>query len=224
MEADRIKFLGNPWPKGHAIQDFLWSARLERSGIWFDLHLQTTNYDAEDSDTDEEIDDEELDESLCDWQSKSAWTNYHQCTLSSNYWDGTEFHVASKAQPLDFKTLSGHEFFVDPLPIDFDRPRPFDIYLLGHDSAADHRIRFTQRSPANHFSIDWRGRIALSYIGSYEFRYEFEAHVESTEFKGIELPKGTQEQDAQQLLAPFVTNLDAFNLVVRGGERWFELK
>ncbi|PSB27626.1 hypothetical protein [Stenomitos frigidus] len=91
--------------------------------------------------------------------------------------------------------LTGQEFLVDPLPIDFDVPRAFDIYLLGHDSVADHRLRFTQRLTPNHFSVDWRGRIALFYSGSYEFRYEFEAHVESTEFQGIELPQGTREQD-----------------------------
>lgn len=198
---------------------FFWSARLERSGIWFDLHLQTAEYSAEDTDIEAETD-----ESQSDWQAKIVWNNYHQCTLSSNYWDGTGFRVASKAQPIDFKALSGQEFLVDPLPIDFDQPRPFDIYLLGHDSVADHRIRFTQRSTPNCFSVDWRGRIALSYSGSYEFRYEFEAHVESTEFEGIELPKGTREQDAQQLLAPFVVNLDAFTLAVRGGELWFQLR
>lgn len=216
---DRIEFLGNPWAKGHAIQDFFWSARLEPSGIWFDLHLHTAEYSAEDAHPEEFVD-----ESQGDWQAKIVWNNYHRCTLSSNYWDGTGFQVASRAQSLDFKTLSGQEFCVDPLPIEFDQPRPFDIYLLGHDSAADHRIRFTQRSTPNCFSVDWRGRIALSYSGDYEFRYEFAAHVESTEFEGIELPKGTREQDAQSLLAPFVIDVDAFTLVLRGEEQWFQLR
>lgn len=52
MELNRIQFLGNGWARGHAIRDFFWSARLEPSGIWFDLHLQTAQYDAEDNDLD----------------------------------------------------------------------------------------------------------------------------------------------------------------------------
>lgn len=219
MTTDRIKFLDNPWAEGHAIQDFFWSARLEPSGIWFDLHLQTADYSAEDTHSEEDIDD-----SQGDWQAKIVWNNYHQCTLSSNYWGGTGFQVASRERPLDFKVLSGQAFLVDPLPIDFDVPRAFDIYLLGHDSAADHRLRFTQRSTPNLFAVDWRGRIALSYSGSYEFRYEFEAHVESTAFEGIELPQGTREQDAQSLLAPFVTHLDAFTLAASGEDLRFQLQ
>lgn len=215
--TDRIKFFGNPWANGHAIQEFLWSARLEPSGIWFDLHFQTTEYDAEDTNI-------EAEEPQSDWQAKIVWNNYHQCTLSSTYWDGTGFRVASKAQLLDFNALSGQEFLVDPLPIDSDRPRPFDVYLLGHDSAAEHRIRFTQRATPNCFSVDWRGSVALSYIGSHTFRYEFEAHVESTKFEGIKLPDGTREQDAQSLLAPFVTSLDRFTLVATAEGLWFHLR
>lgn len=219
METSRIKFLGNPWANGHAIQDFFWSARLKPSGIWFDLHLQTAEYNAEDAEREEEID-----ESQSDWQAKIVWNNYHQCTLSSNNWDGTGFQVASREQPLDFQALSGQEFVVDQLPVDFDQLRPFDIYLLGHDSAADHRIRFTQRSTPNDFSVDWCGRIALSYSGSYQFQYEFEAYVESTGFEGIELPKGIQEQDTHHLLAPFVANLDAFTLVANREDLRFQLR
>lgn len=216
--GDRIKFFGNPWVNGHSIEEFLWSARLEPSGIWFDLHLQTVEYDAEDTDP------EEVDESQSDWQAKIVWNNYHRCTLSSIYWDGTGFKAADAVQPLDFKALSQQEFLVDPLPVDFDQPRPFDIYLLGHDSAAEHRIRFIQRSTPNSFSVDWRGRIALSYSGSYEFRYEFEAHVESTNFEGIQLPNDTTERDAQSLLAPFVASLDDFTLATKNGELWFQLR
>jgi hypothetical protein len=218
METDRIKFLGNPWVNGHAIRDFFWSARLESSGIWFDLHLQTAEYRAEDTGMEIAINEEQS-----DWQSKIVWNNYHQCTLSSTYWDGTGFQVASREQPLDVEALNGQEFIVDPLPIEFDELRPFDIYLLGHDTVADHRIRFTQKSTSNQFAIDWRGRIALSYSGIYEFQHEFEAHVEAVEFEGIELPQGTQKEDAHQLLVPFVTNLDKFVLVSTAESLWFHL-
>lgn len=68
------------------------------------------------------------------------------------------------------------------------RGKPFP-HLQACYAGWQHRQDFTQRLTPNHFSVAWRGRIALSYSGSYEFRYEFEAHVESTAFEGIELPQ-----------------------------------
>ena len=216
--------MSNPWAEGHAIQNFSWSARLERSGLWFDLHLQSADYNAEDSNAEDSATEEDFDTSQSDWQSKIVWNNYHRCTLSSTRWDGTGFQVGSKAQPLNFDALSEQEFVVDPLPVDFDQTRPFNIYLLGHDTAADHRIRFSQQSTPTHFSVDRRSRIASSYAGSDQFHYEFEAHVDSTKFEGIQLPNGTRVQDAKTLLAPFVTNLDAFTLVTQGEASSFQLK
>src|SRR5690348_2502727 len=47
---NRIVFVGSPWPKGHAIKEFAWSAQLDpNSGIWFGLHLVSDKYDAEDT-------------------------------------------------------------------------------------------------------------------------------------------------------------------------------
>lgn len=225
VTGDRIKFLGNPWINGHRIQEFFWSARLESSGIWFDLHLETVRYNAEDANIEtQDTRRERVNESQSDWQSKIVWNNYHQCTLSSTNWDGTGFRVASKKLPLDLNALNGKEFSVDRLPIDFDRPRPFDIYLLGHDSAADHQIRFTQTSIPHNFSVEWRGLIALSYGGSYEFQYHFEAHIKSTKFEGVKLPDGTREREALSLFAPFVKNPEAFTLINRSGELWFQPK
>ena len=85
----RIYFPGNPWPKGHAITQFQWSARVDRSsGIWFDLHLETDYYYADDR---EEIEDR----AKSDWASRIVWCNYHSCTLSSVNWVGEcyGFHV-----------------------------------------------------------------------------------------------------------------------------------
>lgn len=46
-DCDRIFFAGNPWPEGHPIRTFQWSARLCDGMVWFDFHLETIDYDAE---------------------------------------------------------------------------------------------------------------------------------------------------------------------------------
>ena len=32
----RILFPGNPWPEGHALQEFAWTVRLVDGKVWFD--------------------------------------------------------------------------------------------------------------------------------------------------------------------------------------------
>lgn len=62
MKKNRIFFKDNPYPKGHQIKEFVWCARLEadnegkEDGLYFDFHLETDDYDAEDED--EQTDDE----------------------------------------------------------------------------------------------------------------------------------------------------------------------
>lgn len=64
----RIFFTGNPWPEGHAIDEFRWSAERRGADIWFDLHLVTANYYAEgDIEEDEDTDYE------TDWLSPGVW-------------------------------------------------------------------------------------------------------------------------------------------------------
>ena len=61
---DRIYFVDNPWPNGHRIINFKWSAHFkyeeeevlkERTGLYFDLYLETADYYEEDLDLDEEM-------------------------------------------------------------------------------------------------------------------------------------------------------------------------
>jgi len=78
-------------------------------GIWFDLHLSTADYNAEDPDVDEDNG-----EPKSDWQAKSVWNNYHNCTLSLTCWDGIGVKVGTEAQTLDFSSLNGHEFLIGP--------------------------------------------------------------------------------------------------------------
>jgi hypothetical protein len=217
----RIRFPGNPWPDGHAVTEFAWTARVERgTGIWLDLHLRTEDYDAADGpSTPEDVAKEESTET--DWESKIVWCNYKRCTLSSVAWPGVSkgFLVATDREPLDWKAFSKRVFLVDERPFDFvDRERrAFNIYLTGHDAVGYHRIAFRREPGKLTFSIDWRGRIALSYAGSTEFKHEFEAKLTGISFGGIEFPAGVDRQQALDLARPFVDSLAAYSARSRGG-------
>ncbi len=216
---DRIVFPGNPWPLGHAIVAFRWSARIEPdSGLWFDLHLESADYDSEDGGgvTEER-------ESSPNWESKIVWNNYNSCILSSTQWDDDGFIARPDGTPFDFDSLSGREFIVDPLPIEDDDRRAFGIYLQGHDSVAAHRIVFRQSDGGHRWSIEWSGKIALTYLGDDRFRYQFEARVSDASFGGIALPPGTSRDQAISLLDRFVAVPANFSLRERDDQLWFDL-
>lgn len=176
MTDGRILFPGNPWPEGHPIETFEWTARVVEGEVWFDLHLQTADYDSE-----REIDDGDEDEES-DWQAAGVWGNYHRCTLSSTYWnEGGGFRVC-RLDDFSPAWLDGKAFEVDPLDGEVDDDdRAFDIYLLGHDSVANHRIEFrrqgAQEDGADRFDIRWTGDIALTYAGNSALEHRFEATI-----------------------------------------------
>lgn len=202
---NRIVFPGNPWPNGHAIEKVVWSARLETDNtLWFDLHLESDYYYAEDGDNEQQ----EKNEDAGDWESKAAWSNYHRCKLSSTHWGHRGFLAATKDRRLDFASLGERVFNLDPLPppVD-DYDRAFGIYLLGHDGAADHHIRFTPQGSSSNYRLDWRGKIALEYMGSDVFEYTFHATFDHLAFEGVLLPDGTNETDAMLLLNSLADNV-----------------
>lgn len=47
------------------------------------------------------------------------------------------------------------------------------MYLLGHDTVADHLIRFRRVAGTDRFDIDWSGKIALTYGGCWDFDHAF---------------------------------------------------
>jgi hypothetical protein len=173
MTAGRIVFPGNPWPEGHPIEEFAWTARIEDGDLWFDLHLRSAEYDSE-----REIEDED-DEKDSDWEAPTVWNNYHQCTLSSTFWgEAGGFRVC----PVDAFSpvwLDGRVFAIDPIDSEIDDAdnRPFHIYLLGHDSVANHRIEFRRIADSDTFDILWTGDIALSYVGDYRLGHRFDARI-----------------------------------------------
>lgn len=212
-EIGRIWFRGNPWPDGHAVTSCEWSARVERAtGLWFDLHLTTANYYAEDPKSGPNYhtadgEDEDADES--DWESKTVWCNYHSCTLSSTYWPGTGFGflAGSKGAPLDLARIGKKTFAFDDDPADLAPPRPFGIYLTGHDAVSAHRVHFKREPNKRTYAISWSGKIAMAYAGSDEFKYSFHAKIKGVRFGGIVFPAGIATQDARDIASPFVVDL-----------------
>jgi hypothetical protein len=175
VSRGRIVFEGNPWPEGHAVEAFEWSARFEDGEVWFDLHLASAAYYAE-----REIEEDEDEPEDDSWKSPSVWGNYHRCTLSSTFWGEHGGFRAGPLAQLSAAALDGAEFVVDPVGEEIDDvdELAFGLYLLGHDSAVEHRIRFLRRGDSERFDILWSGRIALTYVGRYRPDYRFQARIE----------------------------------------------
>lgn len=210
MAESRIYFIDNPYPKGHLIKEFKWSAHLYGDGLFFHFHLKTDRYYAEDDSYDSE--DEEPESS---WKSYGVWSNYHACRLSSNQWDGDGIIVGNEQKQIDFKALDKLILTADTLPrpenFDYD-DAPFSIYLLGHDDCANHKIHL-KKNAQNTFDIEWTGKIALAYVGDYDFKYDFKASIYNVTFEGIYYNKDHfSEEEAQALLAKYAVNFEGVSL------------
>ncbi|QTD43199.1 hypothetical protein [Sporosarcina sp. Te-1] len=228
---NRIYFANNPWPNGHRITNFEWGAHFKydeedesegRAGLYFDFHLETADYYEEDKDEEE---DNEDDEDIDDWQAKIVWSNYHSCTLSSEEWDIKGFRVGSDESLFDLKNLDGTEYKIDHLTeeeqkeLDLERAA-FDVYLLGQDATAFHTITFT-KVEGQTYDIDWKGKVALAYVGDHGFRYDFHTAIPSASFRGITIPDELTDQEAYDLLARFVKELGLFKIQTNNEQRRF---
>lgn len=173
MDKNRIYFQGNPWPEGHPLKEFVWTAKVVDGDVWFDIHLETAVYYSE-----RDIEDDDDIEYGSDWEAPIVWGNYHRCTMSTNYWHEGGFRVC-KLQEYSADYLDGLELEVDMRPEqieDWD-DLAFHIYLLGHDAVAYHRIKFIREAGGNNFSIQWCGRAAQAYVGDDEFKHPFKLLV-----------------------------------------------
>jgi hypothetical protein len=193
-------FPGNPWPDGHRVEEFDWSGRLDHLGrLWFDLTLRTADYDEADATDDDE--DEEPDD-VPAWEAPIAWNNYHRCTLSSTFWeDATGLLAATPERPFHLAGPQPQRLTADPLPIeDLDADPAFHVYLLGHDSVADHTVTFTADGTGHH-RVDWSGRIALTYAGDEEFAHEFRAEIRGVRLARVIPADGMPAAEARRQVA-----------------------
>jgi len=88
--------------------------------------------------------------------------------FSADWLDGRTFEIDTIANG----TLDGVE--LDDLA--------FHIYLLGHDSVANHRITFQRIAGSDCFDIVWTGDIALTYAGDDDLDHRFEARIANVPF------------------------------------------
>ncbi|RZJ49026.1 MAG: hypothetical protein EOO44_19045 [Flavobacterium sp.] len=214
-QPDRIYFLGNPYPNGHALKEFEWSGRIEEDeSMWFDFHLKTDNYYAEDETEDEDEDED----SKSNWDSKIAWSNYHKCILSSTYWGDYGIKINKTAGKAVFNDFIKDDLLADTFSEDDDEEGfdcdelAFGIYLLGHDTCANHRIKVTPTTQ-NKFDIDWSGKIALTYSGGDEFSHDFKLHLQNAEFDGFHYPKTWSLEKASDFFKTYFEDFDTYEFV-----------
>ena len=206
----RIYFKDSPYPMGHPLKEFEWTARLDpATGIWFNFHLKTESYYLEDDSSDPEDAEPES-----DWKAKTVWRNYHNCILSSTYWQDGGILMGTADKKLDFNALDGLAIVGDPLPRDEngdpDEYPPFGIYLLGHDDAADHRISF-KKNDLGSFDLLWTGKIALTYAGDFQFKYEFRTEIKQVELQDLEAPESLSEDEVEDSLRKFSLHHESMN-------------
>jgi hypothetical protein len=178
MEESRIYFLGNPWSEGHLLKTFKWTAKRLGNDVWFDLYLVTQRYYAE-----REAEDNPADDS--DWAAPIVWNNFNKCTISSMDSPQGGFKVCALG---DYSPA-----FVDGLVVQVDSglsrieesdDLAFSIYLLGHDAVACHEIQFVQKE-SGLFDIEWRGKIALTYVGESALDHGFVARIKNAPFPAL---------------------------------------
>lgn len=217
---NRILFPGNPWPNGHAFEEFVWSGRLTPDGFWFDFHLITEDYYEGD---DEELDDEDADS---DWEAKIVWSNYHHCILSSTYWGGDAKGIfVSNEKMIGLESLEGTTFDADPLPIDdWDEMFAFNVYLLGHDSVAEHVIKFVKKTAPFTYTIDWNGKVALTYAGHDEFEHTFELRKTEAKIDYITVQDFEGESDVTADLKRLIKEAEQFEYVAEESGPRFRLR
>ena len=213
QEANRIYFIGNPYPKGHKIIEFIWEGRVDEDEIlWFDFHLRTDDYYAED--VADIIDD--LTDTNADWRSKIVWENFHSCTLSSTYWKEENrnkgVRIGTTYEKVNFDDLLTKPILVDPLPLssNFDYGNlAFNIYLLGHDICANHKITIVPKG--DNYDINWIGRIELMAGGEIDdFEYEFSANIQNINFAGFRFPNAWSLQKAEDTFKKTLANFQDY--------------
>ena len=219
MTKNRIFLKDNPYPLGHKIIEFVWNGHLDEDGqLWFDLHLKTEDYYADDPITADEPIEEELD--LDSWHSKIVWGNYHACTMWSTKWGNSGILIDEIAPKLNFANWPATRLTADTLPpnsnfmpedIEWD-DMALNIYLLGHDACANHQIDIT-RTGKNAFDFAWAGKLALVYGGDDEFKYSFSANISDIKFAGFDYPQALSQDEAREQFAKYIQNMDDFEFV-----------
>ncbi|MCU0437600.1 MAG: hypothetical protein MUC49_06765 [Raineya sp.] len=222
-EPNKIYFLGNPYPNGHKVKNFVWNGRVDNNeNIWFDFHLESENYYAEDESDD-------IEEPESNWNAKVLWKNYHNCKISSTYWKEKNkgIKIGSKTKKVNFNNCVQKELIANKLPFskNFDYENlAFNIYLLGHDNCANHNIIFKKNK--ENFDIEWSGKIALTYSGKNLFDYSFIVNMQNIKFEGFYYPKFWTLKKAEKIFQRNIEDFENFKLIdykADNGEKEYKL-
>lgn len=216
-ERNRIYFsAGNPWPEGHAIERAWLDANLRGDGLYLFLQLTTAKY--RDNDGGGLVDDDSDSDSDSDWGSKLLWNNYHSARI------GGILLFGERGKPIALSSLPGARFVIDPLPESHDKLQDdelsFEIYLLGHDSVADHHITFGQLG-AEGYDVHWTGKIALTYSGASEFEHGFEVTLDVAPLDEIAVSSDFSPEAARAFLPQVLAEHADFGLTERNGKHYF---
>lgn len=187
-------FPGSPWPQGHKIKNR--GLRLvidEDRDLFFELYINSCDYIEEDGG-----DYKESEDYACDWDSKATWYNYHSCNISGDFY-------AELDPPYDLSTLNGKTYSIDkelPTEEEFDPDELcFSIYILGHDSIAAHKIAFKVEDIGElKFSINWKAKIALTYGGDYEYKYDFQTNLSDIRIDCIKVSEAFDLEKANEMV------------------------
>lgn len=206
------------------IKEFVWSGHLDDQGqLWFDLHLKTDSYYAENPTHFSEKEPIEAEQDLDDWHSKIVWGNYHACTMSSTFWGSSGILIDATQPKLNFTNWLNTRLTADTLPpgaLNSNPVMPADlewddwalnIYLLGHDACANHQIDIAKNGAT--FNVAWIGKIALAYVGQDEFKYDFSANIADVKFDGFEYPQSFSQAKALANFARYIQNINDFEFV-----------
>lgn len=210
----RIWFPGNPWPNGHALKQPQLFAQFDNCfhewgsapGAYLRLQIESENYYAEWSDAEVEAaykaEEVEIDQGVDrpNWQSYIVWQNYHSCRIGDN----AEILIGNDLNKFTADWFEGKSLKFDPVDgvmcAKEHDDLAFHCYILGHDSVADHKISIRNGRTPWTIDMDWRGKVALTYIGDDEFKYDFRAEVRNAPFLGFRGPRETTRTTRRGLL------------------------
>ena len=213
-EKNRLYFSeGNPWPQGHVIEHCNLDARIYANGqLRILIHLQTVDYRMNDGG--------EFLSNDCetDWGSKDAWNNYHACNI-----DG-ELLSYLGGPPISLKDIGRINKVYDALPNSVanfkDDSWAFNCYILGHDTVANNEIKIGDMTSEG-YPISWRGKIALSYGGDYEFKHSFALSTCIAPLNDIMICGDLTDDDVRKRLAETLEEHDQFLPTMKNDWRYF---
>lgn len=195
-----IKFLGNPWPKGHPLKEFYLGILLhEAKGdlpakASLDLRFRSENYYYP-FDYEAMLEASRVQSALSSkWEKIETWLNYGFASANSIA-SHDSMMLADENNGFELDYLDDFNRKIDPIPeIISDKDSHYQIpafqsHILARDDTADHQIRISRDPKSNLYNIIWKGKCNKAKEGNYRYRHEFELHAFDVPFAGYSVRK-----------------------------------